>query len=622
MFLLYNEHVKGYKGELMKGKSMKKSVALLCMGLVLGGSVITGCSLVTLNYDAYLNAVAARIEFKDGSKIEITRKELRTAYNTYGFSQNVQNGQTEEEAKTKALDYLVSKELSIRDAEKRAREVNADDAILTAKEKKYLWERTYAAMISNIESYINKQDSSSEEEDSTAQKRDVFEKKCDLVYNPETQKYSLQLPASELSDYESHKFWSEGDKDTETDEGKEAIFEAMLDYIRLSTENKDAYQKYLQEVRTSEKQLKLSTEAKSVFFREIDRVYGILYDSFMVSKYEDYICSNENNNVVISQMLDLYSSKVRNAYATYYGTDQTDAVKEKSGDIYYFNEGINWFYVTQILVKFDDAEQAKYNEYSSAIEKIKNGEETNGETVEDYEKKIDELYKNLEGIKRVEISKNVFKTQDGVKAGNVKTVFENIAREVNTKHTNLEKIEKFDDLIYVYNEDPGIMNTTYNYIVGVDYTKPTMKDEKVVPYTVYSNWVEEFNTAAIELYNHGNGQIGDIYGVTTDGMDYTLQYNEDGANYKGLIRTSYGVHIMMYAGEAKNLFNNIDKDFEAQESDIQVLYDTRLKASTSKTYFDAIYEECVPEKTSISQSIDLNRLKSETSNITYFPKSF
>ncbi len=606
----------------MKEKSMKKSVALLCMGLVLGGSVITGCSLVTLNYETYLNAVAARIEFNDGSKIDITRKDLRTAYNTYGFSQYIENGLTEEEAKTKALDYLVSKKLSIRDAEKRAREVNADDAILTTKEKTYLWERTYSAMISNIDSYMNKQENSSEE-DTTAQTREVFEKKCELVYNPETKKYSLELPASELSDYESHKFWSDGNKDTETEEGKEAIFAGMLDYIRLSSANKDAYQKYLQEVRTSEKELKLSTDAKSVFFREIDRVYGILYDAFMVSKYEDYICSNENNNVVISQMLDLYSSKVRNAYTTYYGTDQTDAVKEKSGDIYYFNEGINWFYVTQILIKFDEDEQSKYDEYTAEIEKLKNDEETNGATIKYYNEKIDELYKNLEGIQRVETSKNVFNTQDDVKAGNASVVFENIVKQVNTKHTNLEKIEKFDDLIYVYNEDPGIMNTTYNYIVGVDYTKPTTKDDgEVVPYTVYSNWVEEFNTAAIELYNHGYGQIGDIYGVTTDGMDYTLEYDADNSSYKGLIRTSYGVHIMMYAGEAKNLFNNIDANFEASEDAIQKLYDTRLKASTAKTYFDALYEECVPEKSSISQTMDLNRLKSETTNITYFPKSF
>ena len=607
----------------MKDKSMKKSVAILCMGLVLGGSVITGCSLVTLNYDKYYNAVAARIEYKDGSNIEITRKELRTAYNTYGFSQYVDNGLTQEEAYTKALDYLVSKELSIREAEKKSREVNPDDAILTKQEKKYLWEKTYEAMISNIDSYLNKEESQEDTSNEGAVTREKFQRECELVYNPTTGEYSLELPEGEKSDFENHKFWSTGDKDTETEEGKISIYEAMLDHIKDSSENKDAYQKYLQDVRNSEKVFKLSTDAKSVFMREIDRVYGIMYDSYMVGKYEDYICSNENNNVVIAQMLELYSSKVRNAYTTYNGVDQTSAVKEKSGEIYYFNDGIDWFYVTQILIKFDSEEQAKYDKYTEEIKKLKNNEETNGALIEDYEKKIDNLYKNLAGIKRVETSSNVYEEKENITAENSKVVFEEIVGLVNSKKTNLEKIEKFDDLIYVYNEDPGIMNTTYNYIVGVDYTQPTIDENNIVtPYTVYSNWVEEFNKAAIELYNHGAGQIGDIYGVKVDGSDYTLEVDDSTDSYKGLIRTSYGVHIMMYAGEAKNLFSGIDENFEAKESDIQVLYNTRLKSSTSKTYFDLLYEECVPEGSSIAQSIDLNRLKSETSDIKYFPQAF
>lgn len=609
----------------MKDKSMKKSVAMLCLGLVLGGSVITGCSLVTLNYETYYNAVAARIEYKDGSKIEITRKQLRTAYSTYGFSQYVSNGLTQEEAYTKALDYLVSKELSIRDAEKRARDVNPDDAILTKTEKKYLWEKTYDAMISNIDSYLNKEDSSSDEgTNENAVTREVFERKCDLVYNETTKSYSLILPDSEISDFEGHEYWSTGDKDTETEAGKVEIFEGMLNYIKDKTENRDAYQQYLQDVRSSEKELKLSTDAKSVFLREIDRVYGILYDSYMVSKYEEYIYGNENNNVVISQMLDLYSSNVRNAYTTYYGQDQTSDVKDKSGDIYYFNDGIDWFYVTQILIEFDDNEQKLYEEYSEKIEKLKEDEESNGESIKDYETKIDNLYKNLIGIKRVETSENVFEEQEGVQANNASVVFEEIVKNVNKKKTEIEKIEKFDDLIYVYNEDPGIMNTTYNYIVGVDYTTPVLDEDGKVEttYTPYSSWVTEFNNAAIELYNHGAGKIGDIYGVSKNGSDYTLEIDADTNAYKGLIRTSYGVHIMMYAGEAKNLFSGIDENFEAQESDILTLYNTRLKASTAKTYFDVLYEECVPEESSVAQSIDLDRLKSETDKITYFPKSF
>ena len=125
----------------MKKHSFKKSAILLCAGLFLGASVISGCSLVTLNYDKYYSAVAGKISFKDGTEIEITRKDLRVAFNRYGFADQVNSGAyTEAEAYEKTLDYLVSQKLAIKDAEDKSRAQNSDDQVLTNLEKKYLWE--------------------------------------------------------------------------------------------------------------------------------------------------------------------------------------------------------------------------------------------------------------------------------------------------------------------------------------------------------------------------------------------------------------------------------------------------------------------------------------------------
>lgn len=584
--------------------NVKKSTAILCLGLILGTSVVTGCSLVTTNYDKYYNAVAARIDFKDGSKIEITRKDLRIAYSTYQFNQYVENyGFTQEEAYTKALDYLVSKELAIRDAEIKSKELNADDAILTSKEKTYLWEKTYESMESNIDSYLNKQETEDKKTNENAVTRNVFERQAELVYDEQKDEYSLILPESAKSEFEAHEFWSAGNKDAETSAGKEEIFNLMQSYIKDNNPLKDAYQKYLSDIKTSEKELKLSTDAKSVFTREIERVYGIVYDSYMVNKYQDFVSSNKTNNVLISEMLELYSSRVRADYSTYSGTDQKETIKEKSGELYYFEDDADWFYVSHILIKFDSNEQAEYDKYTAEIEKIKKGEESQY-SIDFAQSKIDDLYNNLVGIQRVETSENVFEEQEGVVAPNVSVVFDRIKEEVNSAKNSREKIEKFNDLIYVYNEDPGMLNSTYNYIVGVDYSKPTLDDDGLekTSYTSYSNWVEEFNNAAIQLYNNGNGEIGNLY--------------------DGLIKSNYGVHIMMYAGEAGNLFNNIDGNFELQTKDIVKLYNTRLNEGTAKTYFDLMYEECVPESSAIFQNIDLKRLKQDTKKITYFPKAF
>ena len=596
------------KGVLMKNK-VKRSTALLCLGFVLCSSVVTGCSLVTTNYQKYYDAVAARIEYSDGHKIEITRRDVRTTYATYGFDQYLQNGLSQKEAYTKAVDYLVSKELAIRDAEIKSRAINPDDAILTQKEKDYLWEKTYESMESNIDSYLNKQDDSQQKPSESSITRNVYERQVKLEYNELKGEYSLILPESAKSEFEEHEFWSSGNKNAETEEGKAEIYELMLKYIKDNKPLQDAYQKYFSDIKTSEKELKLSKDEKSVFEREIERVYGIVYDSYMINKYNDFISGDKTNNVLISEMLDLYSSKVRADYATYNGVDQTDTIKEKSGDLYYIQENnTNWFYVSHILVKFDETEQADFDKYTAEIEKIKNGEETEY-TLEYYENKIEEIYTNLTGVKRVETSENIFEEKEGVVAPNVSSLYNEIKSQINTEKTEKDKIEKFDDLIYIYNEDPGMFNATYNYIVGVDYTKPTIDEDGKLKtgYTVYSNWVEEFNKAAVELYNNGNGQVGDLY---------------TGGEYNGLIRSNYGVHIMMYAGEAKNLFNGINSKFELNTKDIITLYNARLNAGTEKTYFDVIYEECVPETSYIFQNIDLKRLKDETSKITYYPKAF
>ena len=153
-----------------------------------------------------------------------------------------------------------------------------------------------------------------------------------------------------------------------------------------------------------------------------------------------------------------------------------------------------------------------------------------------------------------------------------------------------------------------MLNAKYNYIVGVDYTTPSQDEEgNVKNYTVYSDWVQEFNDAAVELYDNGNGVIGTIY---------------EGGDYKGLIRSDYGVHIMMYAGEAKNLFNGINANFELQTEDIITLYNSRLNQGTKKTYFDLMYEELVPSDSTVFQSLDLKRLQEATKAITYYPKAF
>ena len=589
----------------MKGKTFNKSVAIMCLGFVLGTGVITGCSLVTQNYTKYYNAVAARIEYEDGSKIEITRKELRTAYNRYNFAQYVQQGSTQQEAYEKALDYLVSQKLAIRDAENTARLQNPNNEILTSKEKTYLYETVFEALKNNIDGYISNSDSNSNNEDKNDESgsvtRNVFKRQVDIKYDKDSDSYSIVFPEKEKTGIYAHDFWSKEDKDITLDSTKDEIYNSFVKYTKDDSAKKDAFNKYISELKESEKNFNYSKDTKSVFKREIDRVYGILYESFMIDKYTELITSQTTNNVLISDLLRLYESKVKTDYATYYNIDQVEKVKEKSKEIYYFNDGINWFTVSHILIKFDSVEENEVKDIKTEIENIKSGKENsyNG-NLEQAEADLQGYYDRLSPVVRTN-KDNVYSGEKDSSL-NAESVLEIVKQELSKVSSEEQKASVFNDLIFKYNEDDGIFNSNYNYIVGVDNKTPSGNEDEVVKYTTYSNWVDSFNKAAVSLYNCGEGKVGDLY--------------------NGLIKSDYGYHIMMYTGKVGNVFNNISQNFKLQTNDILTLRETKLKAGEDKTLFDVLYEECVPETSTIFQKLDNERLRGQTQSITYDPKAF
>lgn len=608
----------------------KRIIAGLCCGFILSASLVSGCSLVTLNNSKYYNATAAQITYKDGYQIKITRKQLRDAYSSYGFSQYVSNGYTQEEAYEATLDYLVSKKLAIRDAEKNARNTPApegdsktnEDDILTVKEKNYLFEKTFEAMQSNLEGYISKTSSDSSSSDDGSLKIKEYEKQAYLNYDydEETGTWSckIDLADSELSDVES---FSPIDKnrnyDLEKEDDKEILF-TRFQALKTDTAHTDAYIEYLKIIKQTEKGFNLSTDAKSVFTREIDRIYNILYENLMVDKYEDYYMGN-NSGVTIDKILDSYSNKVRISYAKYTASTNTsyiDDIKDNS-EIYYFRDSENEhaFYVSHILLKFDETQKAKYNSLKAEVDggyKNSDSDETN--------QAIEDLYEDLRAQVRKQLKDGSWVVDETVskkeKAPNAQGVLDIVKSKTKNKSTQ-EKVNEFTKLLYIYNEDDGIMEAEQNYVVAVDYSTPD--EEKKTSYTLYSSWVDSFEEAAYELYDSGHGQIGDLY--------------------DGLIKSEHGIHLMMYMGEATNLFSGINQDFELKVGsdlttgtkeekfaykygNLDKLYNARINQTINKTYFDELYEELVPSDSSIFQLLDLDRLKSETESINYYPQSY
>ena len=149
--------------------------------------------------------------------------------------------------------------------------------------------------------------------------------------------------------------------------------------------------------------------------------------------------------------------------------------------------------------------------------------------------------------------------------------------------------DTINDFIYLYNEDTGMFNAESNYVIGID------KDGNAV-----SSFVESFNEAGIELYNNGKAEIGDI---------------------SGLVRSEYGIHVLIYTGKCENLFDGIDSSFSLTENAIQKLYTTRVNVLVDKTYFDVMYDEIYADNYSYFEDANMNFL-SENYNVTRYTSRY
>ena len=90
----------------MENNVKKLSAILLCCLMIITCS-LAGCATFSIDRVKYYNEVVATVGEKN-----ITRSDLLSAYNSYGYSYFVsQEGQTETEAMNSTLDILIDREL-------------------------------------------------------------------------------------------------------------------------------------------------------------------------------------------------------------------------------------------------------------------------------------------------------------------------------------------------------------------------------------------------------------------------------------------------------------------------------------------------------------------------------
>lgn len=563
---------------------MKKPFKILALLLIACMSfVFAGCDLFTRNDAQYYGQIVITAEYKDGSKIKINRKDYLTAYNNYGANL-INQGYTEEQAQEATVDALVNRKILLKEAKRVAETAQGASVQLSQPEIKELLYQTYSSMISNARSYeesirkdwdMPETDSMAEETTTDTLKYEAYEKQARPVFDAQTGTYRILLLDEENTPSRDKTF---ADKD--------AVYDAFISETKNNSSDafaREEYRRYLASLQASQKILGTNYNEEDLVKEEIKRIYNNLEENEYITKYQEYKQDNNGYSyITVNQVLEKYKSMICSSKFTY-DNDLSAYNEAVLGDLSKVNYFINndYFYVAHILIKFDDAQQAAYD----ALETQSNAGQGYIVSEEYYNQQKNAIYS---GIKA-----NVRDTETGEiiseRSVSAKDVLKEVQVALSNANTQEQKDLAFRELMYKYNEDPGIMNAAYPYVIGLSESK----------------MVEGFTKASRDLNTAG------AYGGVS-----------------GLVESEYGVHIIYYMGKCVNPFTigqdgtiELKADYtidngngEQNTSDILKLDETYLNNLNNKTIFDLVYESLATDNYSQFENMNLNTLK-ETNEI-------
>ena len=613
-------------------------------------TVLTGCNLFGTDLETYYNTVVATINYSyelNGETIEesenVTKRELITAYKSYGQDYVKNYGYTQQEAIETTLDTILNRKLMIKDVEVDAKRNN--EALFNERETSYLWQSTYDAFYDNLLTYYNEVLGIEEDEESTDEEvTGVYNR-----YNPNATYYTYTDSEGRLQ-YEVKKTTSVAtvsgeytpmyldDVAYDYEYQKDGVYifkELIYDTIKAYTTDtqwQSALNRYISTVRDNYSYVDFEDDDE-VFYFELDRIYDIVRDNYCIEKYEEiYNRQAENGSdltgVRIRNILEYYQGEVLSDYYTYVNdltTFETDMLSTSTNVQYIPSSNTtNYFYVGVIELNFktgqetpadleeevnsgkidagDENYQTRLNAiYNAVYADIKS--ETTGQSTGNSisaQSLLDEIkdlmdneeYKYLDYNTVINNSQKVDEiladygySRDGLTNSEIEEIVQKYV-DAENQETEYARADEFIKYYYYYNDDTTFQNSDKTSVFGISSTGEVIYND-----TFSDAQNDAFDEALTKLYNNGKGQVGDL---------------------SDLIRTDDGIYILFYAGEVETLFQGISYNFSLANADIEKLGSTRVNIFNNKTYFDLVYDAIYE---------DNNFDNFETENLNYLFKT-
>ncbi len=561
-------------------KKLYAFVVMLCLFAI---SCFSGCTLVSKD----VNAEREQNVIVVGERALSTNDIINSFYSFYQQNQYYFYYSDTETIMNSFYKSVISREVVLEEAEKL---FNTDVITLTDEDYQDIWNDVFDYFHGQVDGYEKsllayngikeesedyptrlKDEKSDEKETEIKYEEYVFEEFGAYEAGVKGTLATVKSKFDDLVNFIKTKYV----KDTESDTRElEVIEDAELDL------RGEAFDKYVASLMLSAKLNGKEYGREAVLIDEIQRVLDAHVESALYEEYKEYV----NALVLTDDYKKLSDEAVVNEYVNLLGKDSEKyenytnytkiitSTENESLILYHNGEESKYFTVQHMLVQFDDATVAALKEdpgYSTAIDiTFRNYYENNVRKLyadELYEDTVVE-YRNA-GTK-LEDSYDI----DTTKKYSVKTIMELYSTLTSSMEPE-DKVKVFNKLSWEFSQDKLSLVNELSNVLGYAISSESYEHGRVV---------KDFANGARELYNDGEGNVGDINYVVSD----------------------YGIHILALTGEYTNgavaevvRYEEDAADGSYKKGDINVaatktkLEEAKVSSLTNQSVYEYIYDQ-------------------------------
>lgn len=579
-------------------KIVKKLMTTLC-AFMLCIVCLTGCSWLEIDNEKYYDRIVVTIE----NTKSFNKKDLVEAFSNYGYQYYSQYQMSMEDSVNKTIESMIDRYLLM--------EVVKERVTLTKAEKLQIKKEAFNYMEDSIQTHEDKVRSEwglelkfeKPEEETTL--RDEKTK-----YSPTTEFVDGRVIRVEArtEDHTGHNHGPVEEEENDElyiEEGFEDIEHFTKEYrYRVVTDKQvadEAWARYVKALQDAAKGEGRSTKEADVLLHEEERLIDLMTSNKYLEKFEEAFF--DRTPVDVDSVLEEFRTRYYNQKDLFENNESlyhTAMQKASSEYVYYHpNSGNEYVNVKHILINFNDYQKEEITNLNKrygisdvySVDNIKN-EVTKAE----YQKELDKIVNQTKTTIDRDLLDAVL-VSTGVNAGftgdtaYASEVYRLVERYV-TGNEHAEKSAKFDNLIYIFNDDPGIMNSEFDYVVNLD---TEIQDQMV---KTFADGVRALDTS-----NKGNGK-GSISKVVTE----------------------YGIHILFHDGNAANIGSESDINNDAAL--LSLLCNTMTTPNSNKSMFNYIYDKLSLDDglyDNMTQSIvasERSKLKANNLKIIYYENRY